>query len=104
VLVLLGDQPLVDRGSIAAVVAKADPDLPAARAVFAGEPGHPVLIRRELFAEVARLEGDHGARELLERSGFTAVECGPSASADVDVPADLDRLRTTWRVRELQRP
>ena len=89
-LVLLADQPLITPQAIAAVVDRIDSPRPAARAVFGDEPGHPVLIKRELFGSVARLRGDSGARELLEAVGVARVECQHLASAeDVDTPADL---------------
>jgi molybdenum cofactor cytidylyltransferase len=90
VVVVLADQPLITPQVIAAVVDRVDGPEPAARATFGGRPGHPVLIKRELFADVERLTGDAGARDLLERAGVAKVECGHLASArDVDTRQDL---------------
>jgi len=93
VVVTLADQPLITPQVIAAVLEHADRRAPAARATFGGAPGHPVLIKRELFADVMQLRGDSGARELLELSGVATIECGNLASADdVDTTQDLQRI------------
>ena len=93
VVVVLADQPLITPGVIAAVVERIDARAPAARATYQGSPGHPVLIKRELFAEVARLRGDAGARDLLEAAGVAKVECGHLASPhDVDTREDLEAI------------
>jgi molybdenum cofactor cytidylyltransferase len=58
------------------------------RATHAGKRGNPVILPRALFAEVARLEGDTGARHLVEASELPVidVEIGAAASLDVDTP------------------
>lgn len=90
VLIALGDQPLITPQVIAAVLDRADGPSPAARATFDGSPGHPVVIKRRLFAAVQQLRGDEGARDLLEAEGVAAIECGHLASPhDVDTPDDL---------------
>lgn len=94
-LVALADQPFVGPEAVEAVLTRRDDPAPAVRATYSGVPGHPVLFKRELFEEIARLRGDHGARELLERRGVIAVECGDLARADdVDTQADLEALRS----------
>lgn len=94
ILITLADQPLITPQVLAAVLDVGD-SADAARATYDGRPGHPVLIKRSLFASIAELRGDHGARDLLERVGAQTLECGhlPGASArDVDTPADLDAI------------
>lgn len=58
-----------------------------ARAVYAGRPGHPVVIARRHWAELlAGLSGDMGAGPFLRaRDDVIAVECGDLAGgADID--------------------
>jgi CTP:molybdopterin cytidylyltransferase MocA len=94
VLVTLADQPLLTRAAIEAVLAESGSDAPAARATYDGKPGHPVLIKRELYPEVAKLRGDAGARDLLTAHGAIEVECGELSRADdVDTPGDLEIVR-----------
>jgi CTP:molybdopterin cytidylyltransferase MocA len=94
VLVMLADQPLITAQVVAAIADQVDQPAPAARATYDGAPGHPVLIKRELFGSVGALRGDAGARDLLEAHGATAVECGRLCRPDdVDTDADLEAIR-----------
>ena len=95
-VVLLGDQPLVSAAAIARVVAARRPDRVAVRATYGGEPGHPVLLERELFAAIATLRGDAGARGLLAGLPVADVPCD-----DVGDPLDVDRPEDL-RVAELR--
>jgi molybdenum cofactor cytidylyltransferase len=61
------------------------------RASHQGKRGNPVILPRSLFAAVARLEGDTGARHLVEAEGQVVVdvEIGEGAFVDVDTPDAL---------------
>jgi nicotine blue oxidoreductase len=65
----------------------------AAQAEYDGVPGHPVLIDRAVWGEVAELAvGDQGARAWLRqhRDRVHLVDCsGMGDSRDVDHPDDL---------------
>lgn len=88
VIVTLGDVPLVTAEVIARFVAEA----PGTRAVYAGRPGHPVVLGPEQVAALTALRGDTGARAVL-RPGAT-VEVGHLCSCqDVDTPEDLAAVR-----------
>jgi molybdenum cofactor cytidylyltransferase len=92
VVIMLGDQPLITAEVVAAVVGAAG-DAPAARAVYDGVPGHPVLLARELFPRLRELRGDQGARELLGSVEVARVEVGHLCRPDdVDTPEQLDAL------------
>ncbi|MBB3398960.1 MULTISPECIES: molybdopterin-binding/glycosyltransferase family 2 protein [unclassified Rhizobium] len=58
------------------------------RAVSHGKRGNPVIIPKSLYDEVLRLEGDVGARHILETSGVPVadIEIGDAAHLDVDTP------------------
>jgi CTP:molybdopterin cytidylyltransferase MocA len=89
-VVLLGDQPLVGSEAVERVLAARDPEFDAVRATYGGDPGHPVLIERRLFAAVAGLGGDRGARALLTADRTREVACDDVADPlDVDSRADL---------------
>jgi molybdenum cofactor cytidylyltransferase len=65
-----------------------------ARAVYDGMPGHPVVLGREYFSQIAALRGDVGARTVLKAIGAHAIECSQLCSAaDVDTPEALEQLR-----------
>jgi len=92
VFVFLGDMPLIPR-SIPLALAKAlTPHVDAAAPVYEGVMGHPPLIGASLFPAIGRLEGDRGARRLLETLGARLAQTpAPDAGVlvDVDTPGAL---------------
>ncbi len=62
------------------------------RAVSQGKPGNPVILPRSLHDAVLRLEGDVGARHLIETSGLPIIntDVGPAAQTDVDTPDAIE--------------
>jgi molybdenum cofactor cytidylyltransferase len=93
VLVTLADQPGITAEVIELVLAAMSDPAPAARAVYDGRPGHPVLIKRKLFPRVRELRGDTGARDLLEEAGALRLEAAHvSSDADVDTPEQLEAM------------
>ena len=91
--ILLGDMPRVDAALIDRLIAAffAAPGARAAVPVVEGRRGNPALVSRALFADVAALSGDIGARRLLEAAGDAVVEIPADAAAafDVDTPEAL---------------
>jgi CTP:molybdopterin cytidylyltransferase MocA len=65
---------------------------PIVRLAFRTGPG-PSLIARELWSEVLALEGDVGARALIDRRPelVEVLDASGDAPADVDVREDLER-------------
>jgi CTP:molybdopterin cytidylyltransferase MocA len=91
VLVHLVDLPWVGPDILARVAAHASAET-VARAAYDGVPGHPVLLGRHWWAEIAdTAHGDRGARDwLATRTDLRLVECGDLGSGrDVDRRADL---------------
>lgn len=93
VLVMLCDQPLVTADDIAALVAEwhADPDRPLV-AGFGEAIGPPAVFPPAWYPRLAALEGDAGARALLESGADFKVFSLPAAATDIDTSADLRRL------------
>lgn len=93
-VVAVGDQPGLTPAAIRAVLQalRDAPPARAARAVYAGEPGHPVAMRRALRRELLTLSGDAGAGGLLRKCGALQVDCSRLGRAgDVDTAEDLLR-------------
>ncbi|OLF19652.1 molybdopterin-guanine dinucleotide biosynthesis protein A [Actinophytocola xanthii] len=92
VVVLPVDTPGVTAAAVGRVAALSGPHA-LARATYHGEPGHPVLIGRARWAEVAeQATGDAGARPYLAAHGPLGVPCEDvAAGEDVDRPEDLPR-------------
>ncbi|MEV4144215.1 nucleotidyltransferase family protein [Amycolatopsis sp. NPDC049691] len=90
-LVHLVDLPWVGADVLTRVAAGATAET-VARASYEGVPGHPVLLGRRWWAEIAEsAQGDRGARDWLStRPDLKLVECGDLGSGrDVDRRADL---------------
>jgi molybdenum cofactor cytidylyltransferase len=88
VIVTLGDQPRMTPRVISLFL-----DQPGGtRAVYAGRPGHPVVLGPDEVTAVLSVDGDVGARDLLH--GGPVIEVGHLCSGrDVDTPEDLEALR-----------
>lgn len=100
--ILLGDQPGVDAALIDKLIdALESSSFPAARPVFRGVPGHPVLFRRAFWPHLLALEGDEGARSLLEayREQLLTVAIDRDAPVDIDTRQDYE-LALAERVAE----
>lgn len=93
-LLMLADQPLVDRTHLMHLVSRwrASPSCIVASA-YAGTMGPPVIFPRRFFPQLAALEGDSGARPVLasNRDSVRAVQFEPAA-VDIDTPEDLGEL------------
>ena len=93
VLVHLADMPAVTSEAMASMISafRKHGGNVIVRATHAGKRGNPVILPRAVYAAVARLTGDMGARAIVE--GFAGqvidVEIGEAASLDVDTPEAL---------------
>jgi molybdenum cofactor cytidylyltransferase len=102
VLVALGDQPLVDRDVARRVCDawRASGGRPRAVApVYRDGRGHPILFARSCFSELSRLDGDGGARALLDAMGdeLLLVPVDSDAPRDVDTREMLEALERDER-------
>jgi molybdenum cofactor cytidylyltransferase len=93
-VLLLCDQPHVTAGAISALVeAHRDTGKAIVASRYGGSFGVPALFSRTLFAELTRLEGKSGAKEVIRRyaseAHFLPFPCG---EVDVDTPDDFSRL------------
>lgn len=95
VLVALGDEPSVEPSVSRAVIAAwRETRRPIAVARYEGATGHPALFDRSVFAELETLEGDVGAKRVINQSveRVAYVDVAAEAPLDVDEPEDLQRL------------
>lgn len=88
-LVALTDQPALDLPHLLALrdAWHAAPNRAVASA-YAGVLGVPALLPRTWFADIACLEGDAGARDLLRARDVIAIDA-PALAHDIDRPGDL---------------
>ncbi|MDW7747198.1 NTP transferase domain-containing protein, partial [Halomonas sp.] len=97
--VLLGDMPDIAPSTLASLGRAARRDT-ILRPVHGGRPGHPVLFGRTLWPELAALQGDRGAREVVRRhvSRLHLIPVkDPGIHRDVDTPGDLHSRQGTGR-------
>jgi molybdenum cofactor cytidylyltransferase len=101
--VLLGDMPLVTADLMDHLIRhlEENSELDAIAPLTHGRRGNPVLLARSLFAELAGLSGDEGARRLLQIPRIRVLEIpigGDAAAADIDTPESLEE----WRQKQSQ--
>lgn len=94
VLVMLVDQPAVTAIDLQRLVDvwREQPDQPAA-AAYSDGIGAPCILPRRIFEEVMSLEGDFGAKSVLQRMPQVSRVEMPQAAYDVDTPEDLERVK-----------
>jgi CTP:molybdopterin cytidylyltransferase MocA len=97
IAVLLVDQPRIGPEALRRVIATWQAGALAAVATYDGAPRNPVVLDRQVWAEVrTAAEGDVGARGWLRehRDQVTEVPCdGAGDPVDIDTPLDLEALQ-----------
>jgi len=91
-IIALGDQPLVDRRVVEALVARwRQGGAPVVQPCYEDGRGHPVLFDASLFAALRALEGDVGARAVLDSAGdaLALLSIAGPRPIDVDTPEAL---------------
>jgi len=101
VLVLLCDQVGLDAAHANTLLqAWHDEPTRAVASAYADVIGVPAVLPRAWFADVLRLQGDRGARDLLRRRDAEVVKItAPALARDVDTPRDA-RVVTRKRTAE----
>ncbi|ASA31823.1 NTP transferase domain-containing protein [Pseudomonas aeruginosa] len=91
IAVLLGDMPWIAADTLERLAAMATPEA-IVFPLYDGQRGHPVLFGRAFWDALAQLDGDQGARRVLQahRPAWREVPCDdPGVLCDVDTPAAL---------------
>jgi CTP:molybdopterin cytidylyltransferase MocA len=95
VMVLVCDQPGLSAEHLRQLLdaQELDPDSIAASR-YAGRSGVPAIFPRTLFPSLLELQGDQGARTMLQRpeAAVHAIDF-PGGEFDLDSPEDLQRLQ-----------
>ncbi len=100
ILMLLADLPEITADDLTLMLREwqATPDMILRGTAKAGKPGHPVCLPVWCRPDIARLQGDEGARSLLvrykDRLRLVALP-GNHATTDLDTPEDW----ANWRNR-----
>ncbi len=94
-LIGLADMPAIPHEAIEGVREALLAGAALSAAACDGRRGHPVGFSSRYFDELLALQGDAGARHLLERdkSKLVPIEIGNKGIyADIDIPGDLQHL------------
>jgi molybdenum cofactor cytidylyltransferase len=96
-MVILGDQPAIDAALVNRLLeTQAASGLPAAALSFDGLLHPPVVLARELWGDIAALEGDTGLRALIrahpELVAPVEAERPGGHPIDIDTREDFERL------------
>lgn len=94
-VLLLGDQPLVGGRTVAMLLRawRAENARPAVAASYGGDWRPPVVIDRGLWPELLQLEGDAGARQVLnQRPDLLDTVPATGLPDDIDTPEDYARI------------
>jgi molybdenum cofactor cytidylyltransferase len=92
----LADQPLVGAEAYRRLAGAYKDGATLAVATYDHQRGNPVLLARPLWAQARRLDGDVGARALMDHHDVVDVDCtGTGSPVDVDT---LDDMRSIERV------
>jgi molybdenum cofactor cytidylyltransferase len=87
-VLILGDQPGIQSGALAAVIEGwRNIQSSVVRISYRGQSGHPVLLSKTIFAEIRELHGDKGVWRLLEAHPEWVHEM----EMDLSPPADINR-------------
>jgi molybdenum cofactor cytidylyltransferase len=97
VMFLVGDQPLIPKDLINALIKKfTSTSAWIVAPSFKNEPRNPVFFRRDLFSELLQLTGDRGGRALIDKhkNKTALVEWKDEIPfLDLDVHEDYERLK-----------
>lgn len=106
VMMLLGDQPLVDPEVVNRMIARWQETRTGVVAPrYAGGPGrNPILFDRVVLPELMTLTGDIGARAIVrahqKRGDISLVEVDSSAPRDVDTEDDYAELLASLAIEQ----
>ena len=98
VMYLLADQPMIHSATIDYLLDHfnaSDKDICVP--VFEGQRGNPTIFRRSVYGEIMMIEGDIGAREIIEKNAERVLYVeikDPLCFFDIDSPEDLKNLQT----------
>jgi molybdenum cofactor cytidylyltransferase len=91
-VVALADMPFIRPSSVASVREALEKGAPLAAPYFRARRGHPVGIAARFRAELEKLSGDAGAKQILAQhtSEIVKIPVGdPAVLRDIDTPGDL---------------
>ena len=91
-LIALADMPLIKSSTIAALVRELEAGKDLIAPTYRGQRGHPVGFGRRFGVQLAALDGDAGARDIIaaHKGELALIECDdPGILQDIDRKDDI---------------
>ena len=94
VVVMLGDQPLIDSTIINRLIeAFSETQKPVIASQYAETVGVPAIFARSVFNEILNLSADGGAKQVIKKYAASVEKISvPEAAFDVDTRTDYENL------------
>ena len=106
-LIALGDQPYLRASTINAIVREyRETRAPIVVPVYHGQRGNPVLFDRRIFPQIMKIEGDAGAKSVVQRNETSLREVAVEDQGilfDIDTPADYASTNTGGKAAKRRR-
>jgi molybdenum cofactor cytidylyltransferase len=98
ILIVLGDQPLLKRGTVNALIHAFTPGREEIVVPFYGKKrGNPVLFDRSYIRKLSKLRGDVGGRSVIDRHPDKVIRVRTRSEAvvtDIDTWEEYERLKS----------
>jgi len=91
-LILTCDQPAANADHLVALLTIASSHNTSSASTYAGKIGTPAVFSERVFPDLLKLEGDIGARALLQSKEVVTLPL-PDGEFDIDTPEDLAAIR-----------
>ena len=95
ILILLSDQPLVSKEQIQKLIDRQiTKNSSATFSEYDGDIGVPAIFSNDIFPDLQKLKGDHGAKKLIYQNDFKYETIQfEEGNFDVDTKADVELLK-----------
>lgn len=101
IMILLGDQPMIDADMIDLLIRRFQSSKKGICVpVYKGRKGPPVIFDQKFYKDMMSIEGDIGARKILLKNPDSILSVDvPSAKLfiDVDSVADIEKLKSSFK-------
>lgn len=93
ILIMLCDQPLIPQSHYEALIqtSKENPELIIA-SHYQKKSGVPAVFPQQYIPSLLKLQGDKGAKVLLETNIYQYIPLSTNASRDIDTPEDWEKI------------
>lgn len=96
VLILLGDQPAIDKEYLDAMIALfSEDDSKIIASKYKGKLGVPAIFPKSYFSKLKNISGDFGAKEMLHTNKDVVALNRPTNFIDIDTEKDLQDFKNS---------